>query len=123
MTPNAVAALAAWISDAGLAAADETAFLAELCTRARAAGLPVARAIVFVDTLHPIYEGRVFRWHDEQGAIPAADYPPTEGENLQRWQQSPFFHMLENGLTQLRMPVTPANAARFPVVTEVASYG
>jgi adenylate cyclase len=123
MTLDKTAALAAWISEAGLAAADETAFLADLCTRARAAGLTLARAIVFVDTLHPIYEGRVFRWHDEQGPMPAVDYPPTKGEILARWQQSPFFHLVETGRTQLRIPVNAESAARFPVAAEVAGYG
>ena len=65
MTPNAIAALAAWISEAGLSAADETAFLADLCNRARSAGLALSRATVFIDTLHPIFEGRVFRWSEQ----------------------------------------------------------
>jgi adenylate cyclase len=123
MTPHSIAALAAWISEAGLAAPDETAFLADLCERAREAGLAVSRATVFVDTLHPIYEGRVFRWFEQEGAVPAIDYPPTEGETLVRWQQSPFFHMLETGQTQLRVPITAETAARFPVAADVAGDG
>jgi adenylate cyclase len=123
LTPHAIAALAAWISEAGLAAADETAFLADLCNRARAAGLALSRAIVFVDTLHPIYEGRVFRWYEQKGPIPAIDYPPTEGERLASWQQSPFFHMLETGLTQFRVPITAENAARFPIAADIAGEG
>ncbi len=123
MTPVSIAALVAWISEAGLAAADETAFLADFCMRARAAGLTVSRATVFVDTLHPLYEGRLFRWHDQQGAIPALDYPPSEGENLARWQQSPFYHMLEAGLALFRVPITAANAARFPIAADLAAEG
>jgi adenylate cyclase len=123
MTPDSIASLAAWISEAGLAAADETAFLADLCTRARAAGLMLSRATVFVDTLHPIYEGRIFRWFEQQGPIPAFDYGPTVGENLVRWQQSPFYHMLETGQTRLRIPITAENAARFAVAADVAGEG
>ena len=32
------------------------------CERLAAAGVDLARATVLVDTLHPIYEGRAFRW-------------------------------------------------------------
>jgi hypothetical protein len=123
MTPDAVANVVAWISEAGLAATDETGFLAALCTQARAAGLTLSRATVFVDALHPIYEGRVFRWHDGPGAIPAADYGRTEGENLERWQQSPFFHVIETGQTKLRVPVTADSIARFPITGEMLGEG
>ena len=61
MTPSAAASLATWISRVGLMVADETEFLGELCARACDAGLPLSKAIFFVDTLHPIYEGRVQR--------------------------------------------------------------
>jgi adenylate cyclase len=120
MKPDAIAGLAAWISEAGLAATDESGFLAELCTRARAAGLPLSRALVFVDTLHPIYEGQALRWYDDKGAIPVLDYEPTVGERLERWQQSPFFRMLETGETCLRVPINAENAARYPIAYDLA---
>ncbi len=114
MTPEAVANLVAWISEAGLSVTDETVFLHALCIHARSAGLALSRATVFVDTLHPIYEGQIFRWHEVQGAIPAVEYGRTEGEMLGRWQRSPFFHLVETGQTLLRVSVNADNIARFP---------
>jgi adenylate cyclase len=105
MTPCASASLAAWISRAGLAVADETNFLGEFCARASEAGLPLSNAIVFVDTLHPIYEGRVLRWDAQAGAAMALDYEPTEGERLEQWRRSPFYRLLETGETVLRLPI------------------
>ena len=105
--------LAKWISRAGLVAADETSFLGEFCIRARAAGLPLSNALVFVDTLHPIYEGRALRWQADAGAVTAFDYEPTEGERLERWQISPFYLLLESGRTLLRVPVDSESAQRF----------
>jgi len=67
MMPGVSVSLATWISRAGLAVTDETNFLGEFCARASAAGLPLSAAIVFVDTLHPIYEGRVLRWEAAAG--------------------------------------------------------
>ncbi len=123
MSPDAIASLVAWISEAGLAATDESEFLAELCAQARAAGLALSRATVFVDTLHPIYEGRVYRWHELQGAIPAVDYGRTEGEMLERWQRSPFYQLVETGQTLLRVPVNTANIARFPTGASMLGEG
>ena len=52
-------------TQAGLAGKTETAILDGFCRRAAAAGLPIARAMLVIDTLHPVYEGRVFRWRDD----------------------------------------------------------
>src|SRR4051812_21456615 len=54
--------IGAWVTAAGLAGASEPELLRGFCERATAAGLPLARALVLVDTLHPIHEGLVFRW-------------------------------------------------------------
>ena len=105
MTPSAVASLATWISRVGLAAADETDFLGQFYARACDAGLPLSQALVFVDTLHPIYEGRVQRWEAQAGTARALDYEPTEGERLEQWQRSPFYRLLETGGTLLRVPI------------------
>ena len=95
MTPSPAASLATWISRVGLVVADETEFLGQLYARACDAGLPLSKAIVFVDTLHPIYEGRVQRWEAQAGAARALDYEPTEGERLEQWQRSPFWNLLD----------------------------
>ncbi len=57
--------LNAWLTKAGLRGEPEAALVSGFCERAVAAGLPVSRAQVLIDTLHPVYEGRVVRWgHD-----------------------------------------------------------
>src|SRR5690242_4932774 len=95
MMPSAAASLATWISQVGLVVADETEFLSQFYARACDAGLPLSKAIVFVDTLHPIHEGRVQRWEAQAGTARALDYEPTEGERLEQWQKSPFSHLLD----------------------------
>ena len=57
--------LTAWLARAGLAGVSELALVTGFCERVVAAGVPVARAQVFIDTLDPVHEGRLFRWgHD-----------------------------------------------------------
>ena len=60
-----IQALNAWLAKAGLRGEPEEALVSAFCERAVAAGLPIGRAQVFIDTLHPVYEGRLVRWgHD-----------------------------------------------------------
>jgi signal transduction histidine kinase len=56
------AELSAWLTQAGLAGTPETAIVSGFCDRCVAAGLPLARSLLFIDTLHPVHEGRLFRW-------------------------------------------------------------
>ncbi|MEJ2376465.1 MAG: hypothetical protein P8Y71_13960 [Pseudolabrys sp.] len=39
--------------------------------------LPLGRALVLIDTLHPVYEGRLVRWGYETGETPLVDYGRT----------------------------------------------
>ena len=108
-----LARLIDWIIDTGLAGAPETALLSGFCRRALDAGLPVARAVVVVDTLHPIHEGRAFRWRsDAPGEVEIIEYGPTkEGEAADRWRRSSFYRLVESGESMLRWrllsPETP----------------
>ena len=86
------AELAAWITEAGLAGQNETTTLTGFCERAVAFGLPLARAVILADTLHPMYEGRAFRWNRDKETTVLTEYGRTE-EDLGRWVRSPFFHL------------------------------
>ena len=88
------------------------------CERCRAAGMPLSRAIVFIDTLHPIFEGRGFRWNDgESNEADIFEYGSTStGEAGQKWRQSAFHHMLENGHDEMVIDLAaPHEERRAPV--------
>ena len=126
MDPARFAELARWTTEAGLAGKSETAILDGFCHRAVAAGLPVARAIVVIDTLHPVHEGRVFRWRSggEAGHIEAIEYGPTdEGEAAESWRRSPFFHLVESGASRLRIRLAAGEATEFASVAEMQREG
>src|SRR3981189_3581258 len=53
-----------WLVSQGLTGQPQNDLLRGFCERCRAQGLELSRAIVFIDTLHPIFEGRGFRWND-----------------------------------------------------------
>jgi adenylate cyclase len=68
------------------------------CARAVAAGLPIASAVLFIDTLHPIHEGRAVRWSRATGKTEITDYGrTTQGEAAQSWRATPFYRLVESG--------------------------
>jgi adenylate cyclase len=126
MNQVALSALARWITDAGLAGKSETALLDGFCSRAIEAGLPVARAMVIIDTLHPVHEGRVARWRSEgeAGHAELVEYGPTnEGEAAENWRRSPFFRLLESGGSELRIRIAAGEGEEFPTKTALQEEG
>src|ERR1700743_1360197 len=101
----AFSAIADWVVAAGLAGESEAALLEGFCQRAVAAGLPLARALVLIDTLHPVHEGRGFRWNrDDDAEVELIEYGSTsEGEAATAWQTSPFYDLLQSGGSELRV--------------------
>jgi adenylate cyclase len=126
MDPARFSELARWTTEAGLAGKSETTILDGFCHRAVAAGLPVARAIVVIDTLHPVHEGRVFRWRREgdEGHTEAIEYGPTdEGEAAESWRRSPFFRLVESGGSRLRIRLAAGETTEFASVVEMQQEG
>ena len=55
-----------WLVRQGLEGLPENDLLRGFCEQCRAEGLPLSRGLVVIDTLHPSFEGRGFRWNDKQ---------------------------------------------------------
>src|SRR5690242_3312554 len=91
--------IANWVTEAGLTGQSETALVDGFCERAVAAGIPLLQAILIIDTLHPIHEGRVCRWwRSAEKVTELIEYGSTsEGEAAENWRQSPFYRMLQTG--------------------------
>ncbi len=107
------AEIAGWLTEAGLAGTPETALLDGFCERCVAAGVPLGRAHLLIDTLHPVHEGRIVRWGYGAAEPALLDYGRTspvdtlggargdaaeiakQAEAAERWLRSPFHHMLQ----------------------------
>jgi adenylate cyclase len=118
--PASLSELAGWITEAGLAGQSEPALLDGFCRRAIAAGCPIARAGIIIDTLHPVLEGRAFRWRGDGAAddrTEVIEYGPSdEGEIAETWRRSVFFHMLETGQSLYRCRIAAGQPAEFPAI-------
>jgi adenylate cyclase len=114
--------LTAWISEAGLAGLSEGAILTGFCERAWAIGLPLARANVVIDTLHPIYEGRAFTWKREKKETQLNEYGRTN-EALGLWERSPFYRLELTGESMLRRRLSPENEGEFAIFADLRAEG
>ncbi len=105
MTPEDLDSIRAWVTARGLAGASEMDLLEGFCHRCRTSGLGLSRGQVLIDTLHPIYEGRIFRWREDGSEErPMLEYGRTNegGEAAERWQRSVHYHLLSTGGDEYR---------------------
>jgi adenylate cyclase len=130
------AELSAWLTQAGLADTPETAIVSGFCDRCVAAGLPLARSLLFIDTLHPVHEGRLFRWgyspaetplleygRTSPDALAASGFNPRDVEIAERWRRSPHYRMLQTGESFWRRRLDGATEDEFLVLPEWRAEG
>ena len=126
------AELSAWLTQAGLAGTSETEIVSGFCDRCVAAGLPLARTVLFIDTLHPVHEGRLFRWGFDSTQAPLVEYGRTSPDGLAasgfdpkdvqaaaRWRNSPFYRMLQTGDSLLRRRLNTATKDEFAWLSDL----
>jgi adenylate cyclase len=114
-----------WLVSQGLTSLSENDLLRGFCERCRAEGLDLSRGLVFIDTLHPIFEGRGFRWNDiETNEGDSFEYGSTsEGGAAQNWRRSTFYHLLEHGHDELVIDLAHCAGLDFSMIDELAAKG
>jgi adenylate cyclase len=114
-----------WLVSQGLTGLPENDLIRGFCERCRAGGLDISRASVFIDTLHPIFEGRGFRWNDtETNEANTFEYGSTsEGAAAQNWRRSVFYRMIENGDDEWLLDCADAASLDFDIIGDLASKG
>ncbi len=114
-----------WLVGQALTSLPETELFRGFCERCCAHGLKLSRGICFIDTLHPIFEGRGFRWNDTAtGESNTFDYgSSSDGEAAQNWRRSTFFHMLEHGYDEMVISLEEAVLLDFSTLADLAANG
>lgn len=115
---------AAWVIQAGLASARELDLLGGFCERLRESGVPITRAMALIDTLHPVHEGRVFRWQADH-AMDIQEYGRTteDDPHADKWRQSPFYYLDQTGEPMLRRRLADEQGPEFPIFEELRAEG
>jgi len=130
------AELSAWLTQAGLAGTSESDIVSGFCERCVAAGLPLAVGVLFIDTLHPVYEGRLFRWGFGPGeaslveygrtspdAVAASGADPEDVRVADLWRRSAHYRMLQTGDSFLRRRLSAATKDEFSQLPDWLAAG
>src|ERR1700693_616500 len=114
-----------WLVSQGLSGLPENDLIRGFCERCRAGGLELSRGLAAIDTLHPIFEGRGFRWNDtETNESDSFEYGSTRaGDAAQNWRRSVFSHMLAHGHDELRIDLAEIASLDFSAIPELAEKG
>ena len=128
--------LSTWLTQAGLAGTPETDIFSGFCDRCVAAGIPLGRAHLFIDTLHPVHEGRLLRWGFGPTESPVHDYGRTSLAGLDApgsvaldaqatnvWQRSPFYNLLQTGGSLLRRRLNSDTKDEFSLLPDWLAAG
>ena len=102
---NDIRSVVEWLTDGARSGSLSEDVLAELCRRMVDAGIPLWRAAVFVNTLHPDVLGRAFVWHPDTGV--------TVTEALYDMMETDEFRI---------SPVTAVRASREPIRRHLANW-
>src|SRR5262249_60742608 len=114
MNENLSRELLAWLTQAGLAGTPESDIFSVFCDRCVAAGIPLGRAHVAIDTLHPVHEGSLFRWgypnepqvyeygRTSLEGLDASGALSLDAQATDVWRRGPFYNMLQTGASLLR---------------------
>ena len=110
-----------WLADGARSAPRAEDVLRELCHRMIDGGLPVWRAAVFVNTLHPNIFGRRFTWQAGKGvAVTNGQYELMETDE---YLASPITAVRANG-QPIRRHLADGNSPNdFPVLAELRAEG
>jgi len=119
-----VSTIAAWITEQGLKGASEAELLTGFCTACRDAGLPLDRGMALMDTLHPVHEGRAFRWDSVEEIETEFEYGPTSsGEAASTWQRSAFYHLWSGNEREVRRRIGFGDPIDFTLLDKIVEAG
>ncbi len=98
--------------------------LGGFCAACRDAGLPLDRSLALIDTLHPVHEGRAFRWDSQQVVEPEFEYgPSSSGDALENWKRSAFYYLWAGEASEIRRRIGLGDPADFATLDDMRSSG
>lgn len=117
-----IADIEAWLLGPALQEADMLSLVDRLFWMLRAASLPLDRASLHVGTLHPQLIGFAWNWLLQDGLC---DEVKVAAESLQTeaYRRNPLYRVIEFGETVRARPRDADDAARYPLVAELAKSG
>ncbi|WP_127966550.1 adenylate/guanylate cyclase domain-containing protein [Agrobacterium sp. RS6] len=124
MTDEDIERISAWVAHQGLRGASESVLLGGFCAACRDAGLPLDRSLALIDTLHPVHEGRAFRWDIQQVVETEFEYgPSSSGDALENWKRSAFYYLWAGEDSEVRRRIGLGDPADFATLDDMRRSG
>lgn len=121
-TNEQIEAIEDWLITVALRNSSVATILDGLCQRLRAIDVPVERALLAWNTLHPLIEAESIFW--QHMAPVAHESFHHEEEESDEWLQSPMRWLWKSGERRLRLRLDGAETdARFPLLRELKGMG
>jgi adenylate cyclase len=115
--------IADWLMDQALAKIELESLSEQFFQRLYAAGIPISRAHIAFDTLHPLFAAVSMEWNRGQEIV-TNYHSHAVSKNTDDWYASPFFALIENGLMYLRRRLSGEDALiDFSVLKEFQDAG
>ena len=108
-TPEPPSALARRLVEMSLEGATETDLFRTFCERLRALGVPIDRATIGLDTLHPILLGQRLIWTPKEELFQETYDRAYVEQSEQVWAESPFHYLESRGERKLRQRLDEEN--------------
>lgn len=122
MDSEAALPLRDWLVQQGIMGATQQELVSGYCEKLVALGVPLMRLHVAQSAFHPKYGGISVIWSPADG-VTSETFAFTE-EPSEQWIRSPFYHMIRNGLTEMRMRFDEmAEVGRFPALADLKARG
>jgi adenylate cyclase len=93
--------VADWLMDRALVGSEPGPLLEGCAQRLVSAGIPLWRAHLAFNTLHPQYRALGYTWYRDRGLEPVSRFVRNESE-IPQWRESPYAHLLKHGLPFIR---------------------
>ena len=121
---TSAAGIQEWALAAGLEGLSQAELVTGYCERLVAAGLPVWRASVGADTLHPLIDAQGHRWIAGEG-LRVEFFPRlTLRDENDEWRFSTWKWMLDRGAVENRWNLSRGEGADlFPLLADLAASG
>tara|TARA_B100000315_G_scaffold211376_2_gene208120 strand:+ start:736 stop:1995 length:1260 start_codon:yes stop_codon:yes gene_type:complete len=101
--------VADWLMEQALGTTSVENLLDQCSLRLNAAGIPVWRANIGFQILHPLYHAMSLTWNRETGIEETSQFTGT-GDSSDMWQRSPQRYLVENNLPFLRRKLSGPEA-------------
>jgi len=116
--------IVAWTVSVGLDGLCQADLTAGYCERVVQAGVPLWRASIGADTLHPLIDAQGHRWLAGEGVREEFYSRASTPEDDEQWRHSPWHWLIENGEWQMRRRLAVGEGANeFPLLAGLAAQG